>query len=180
MEVLSDLMECILSVIRIFNDNYSTAALFVISIVTLAFVYKEYNLNKRPKIFVIPKSQSNRDGGFTFAATLKNVGKYPANIKTNKIRIKIGDIDSEDTAPQELFSIAPGDESLSITYGSISENEIQRLNRNDFESNKCELYIELLSGGFTDKKLKYKSEFIYEVIFGNEVPNYKPIEHKIY
>lgn len=163
---------------KIFNyllNNYkdlSSLVTVILAGATLFIAYKELILKRRPFIDIEIQKAENSDKekkGWLFFALLKNKGTYPGIVRVSKTIMKIGDEEYLSEIKNE-FVLSPGEEKKSALIGSIYESGIKRVLGHEYMSNRVELVVEIDSRGISEKKMKYKSKFNYEVNVKNKEP----------
>lgn len=145
----------------------------VFTLFVLIFAYKELILKRRPFIDIEIQVALNPDktkGGWLFFALLKNKGTYPGIVRVTKTLMKIGDEEYPDKVNNE-FILSPEEEKKSALIGSIYKNGVDKIIGHKYRSNRVEISIEITSRAIGEKKMKYKSEFVYEVNVVGEKPD---------
>ncbi len=161
-------MECLLNFLKAINNDYSQLLLFLVALVTLILVYREYVGKRRPYIF--PElTFENKDSNWYFSFILKNAGSYPAQVKVNTARLKIGD----EVYPTEFNSetlVPVGEVKKLLPIGYISQIGRNKIINGEYSQNRVVIDFKISSKTISDKKYKYVTSVVYSLDVKGEIP----------
>ena len=155
-------MRGFLELLRDFNDNYSQTTLVVIALISAIFVYKEFVLHRRP--YVVPEINFRPEGNdWFFDIVLVNKGERPGIAKITRAVLTIGDetyptvfeVPNIVLSPQERKTLAP--------IGHIKESGRKKVIGHEYQKNRVEIEIEIMSRAIGEKEFPYRTEAVYGV-----------------
>lgn len=161
-------MECVLNFLMIINKDYSQLLIFLVALLSLFLVYREYISKRRPYIFPEIKFE-NLNNNWYFHFILKNSGSYPAQVKVNKAQLKIGD----EIYPTEFTSemlVQNGEINKLLPIGHINIIGRENIINNRYSVNRVEIEFKISSKSIGDKKYKYHTSVIYGVDVSGNTP----------
>lgn len=166
----------LLNFLKIINNEYSQLLLFLVAIITLYLVYREYVSKRRPYIFPELTFEPVQDKWY-FHFILKNAGVYPAQVKVNKAQLKIGD----EIFPTEFNSemlVPVGEVKKLLPIGHINEVGRNKIIRGEYSANRVEINFNISSKSIGDKEYKYNTTVVYSVNVKGEFPIIQLVSEK--
>lgn len=161
-------MECIPNILKTINNDYSELLLFIVALVTLYLVYKEFIGKRRPYIFPELTFEEKGDD-WCFSFILKNSGSYPAQVKVNEALLKIGDEPYPTVFSTEML-VPTGEVKKILPIGHIKKIGRDRIKNSEYSVNRVEINFEISSKSIGDKDYKYKTIVSYSVDVKGDLP----------
>jgi hypothetical protein len=156
--------------------DWVTAVAAVAAIVSAILAFSDFNARNRPYIDFDIDHVINDNKEWHFFASVINKGQYPVFTTITKAILKVGDVKYPSMFEQEVV-VFPGQEKKTKHHlGYISEKGRELIKDSKYIENTVTLEIELASRKINEKKYKYKTYALLQIMVGGDEPGFKVIK----